>query len=91
MHWGPVLISEDLTVGLGVVVEVERQQLVGTIRRPESRVDGLYKLEGNGDRLLGQSQGGKSLEEVKRGILGVDGDIDILFVIAIAVVVSMHR
>ena len=90
MHWGPVLISEDLTVGLGVVVEVERQQLVGTIRRPESRVDGLYKLKGNGDRLHGQSQGRKSLKEVKRGILGVDGDIDILFVIAIAVVVSMH-
>jgi hypothetical protein len=65
------------------VIEVEREEFIGTVWRAYGCVDTRDEFEACIDVIGGDIGLGKLFEEVERGIVNVDRNIDIFFLIVV--------
>ena len=91
MDGGPVFVLEGCCAGLGEVVEVELEQLLGRVLGPEGLIEGLYELDCNCDGLLGECYRLVVLEEGEGSLLGVDRYLYVLFGVVVVVLHLLYH
>ena len=90
MDCQPVFISEYVGGDIGEVVEIEGQKLRRTILGSDGLINALYKFQGQLEGIGRQFGSLEFLEEAERGLLGVDGYVNIFFAIVVPVHIIYH-